>query len=88
MTQSTLHKLSAIAQEAYNTRQDTGWTANPYCSKRERSLWLAHEFGIMLHNTGRSCPQYCKMIGYTCEANSKRYRATVTDSSISWERVS
>ena len=81
MTQQLTTKLNkgrlAIAQEAYNTAQNTGWTANPYRFKDQRASWLAHGIGIYFHNSGRTCPHDISGRGYHLEVNNRRFVAKI-----------
>jgi len=76
--------LTFHAKVAYDTRKDTGFTANPYLYSSPN--WYAHELGIMYANTGMDCPVKVRMgRGYSIRESDKLYKIIETRESIRFE---
>lgn len=79
--------ITFAAKVAYNTRKDTGFTANPYLYSSPN--YYAHELGIMYANTGKECPVKVRMSrGYSIREGDKLYKIVETSDFIKFEAVS
>ena len=74
---SKANDITESAATAYNTKAESGWTANPYLQSSPN--WYAHELGIYFHSTGRTTPRGVRMSrGASIRANDMLFKIIET----------
>lgn len=81
-----MSKLTEYAVSAYETRQKTGFTANPHLWSSP--AYYAHELAIHMESKGMTTPKDVRMSrGYSIWANDMLFKIHETKESIAFERI-